>query len=316
MSKALKFLVAPDKFRGSLSASQAAHAIKMGILADAKDAQISEYTLTDGGDGFVDTISKSIKDAKVIRLKTIDPTGQVLTAKCALLDENTALVGLTEASGINLVSESERNPLKLTNIGTGQILEKLVERGYKTIIIGVGGSATNDGGIGLLIPLGFRFLDKDGKDIEPNGAGLANLDKIVAPEKKFTTKFIVATDVDNKLLGKTGAALGYAAQKGASPEDAQLLEQNMKKLTEVAKKCFGKSRSEERFSRNAERLRIRTDDFPRRKARKRFRPFRKIHQPRRGNKERKHRHNRRRRIRLHGRARQRAFCARKAGGKI
>ena len=241
MSKALKFLVAPDKFRGSLSASQAAHAIKMGILADAKDAQISEYTLTDGGDGFVDTISKSIKDAKVIRLKTIDPTGQVLTAKCALLDENTALVGLTEASGINLVSESERNPLKLTNIGTGQILEKLVERGYKTIIIGVGGSATNDGGIGLLIPLGFRFLDKDGKDIEPNGAGLANLDKIVAPEKKFTTKFIVATDVDNKLLGKTGAALGYAAQKGASPEDAQLLEQNMKKLTEVAKKCFGKS---------------------------------------------------------------------------
>ncbi|MBQ2721921.1 MAG: glycerate kinase, partial [Opitutales bacterium] len=97
MSKTLKFLVAPDKFRGSLSASQAAHAIKMGILSEAKDAQISEYTLTDGGDGFVDTISKAVKGSKVIRLKTIDPTGQVLTAKCALLDDDTALIGLTEA---------------------------------------------------------------------------------------------------------------------------------------------------------------------------------------------------------------------------
>lgn len=244
MSKTLKFLVAPDKFRGSLSASQAAHAIKMGILAETKDVQIMEYTLTDGGDGFVDTISKSIKGAKVIRLKTIDPTGQVLTAKCALLDESTALVGLTEASGINLVSEPERNPAKLTNIGSGQILAKLVERGYKTIIVGVGGSATNDGGIGLLVPLGFRFLDKDGNDIEPTGEGLAKLDKIVAPEKKFNTKFVVATDVANPLLGKTGAALAYAQQKGATAEEAEKLEQNMKRLVEVAKKCFGKSEHE------------------------------------------------------------------------
>lgn len=244
MSKTLKFLVAPDKFRGSLSASQAAHAIKMGILAETKDVQIMEYTLTDGGDGFVDTISKSIKGAKVIRLKTIDPTGQVLTAKCALLDDSTALVGLTEASGINLVSEPERNPAKLTNIGTGQILEKLVERGYKTIIVGVGGSATNDGGIGLLVPLGFKFLDKDGNDIEPTGEGLAKLDKIVAPERKFNTKFVVATDVANPLLGKTGAALAYAQQKGATAEEAEKLEQNMKRLVEVAKKCFGKSEHE------------------------------------------------------------------------
>lgn len=244
MSKTLKFLVAPDKFRGSLSASQAAHAIKMGILAETKDVQIMEYTLTDGGDGFVDTISKSIKGAKVIRLKTIDPTGQVLTAKCALLYDSTALVGLTEASGINLVSEPERNPAKLTNIGTGQILEKLVERGYKTIIVGVGGSATNDGGIGLLVPLGFKFLDKDGNDIEPTGEGLAKLDKIVAPERKFSTKFVVATDVANPLLGKTGAALAYAQQKGATAEEAEKLEQNMKRLVEVAKKCFGKSEHE------------------------------------------------------------------------
>lgn len=177
MAKASKFLVVPDKFRGSLSASQASHAIKMGILAANKDAHVVEFSMTDGGDAFVDTIAKAKKGAKVIRLKTIDPTGQTLTAKCALLDEDTALVGLTEASGINLVSEPERNPSKLTNIGTGQILAKLVERGYKTIIVGVGGSATNDGGIGLLIPLGFKFLDKDGNDIEPNGAGIAKLAK-------------------------------------------------------------------------------------------------------------------------------------------
>lgn len=241
MAKASKFLVVPDKFRGSLSASQASHAIKMGILAANKDAHVVEFSMTDGGDAFVDTIAKAKKGAKVIRLKTIDPTGQTLTAKCALLDEDTALVGLTEASGINLVSEPERNPSKLTNIGTGQILAKLVERGYKTIIVGVGGSATNDGGIGLLIPLGFKFLDKDGNDIEPNGAGIAKLAKIVPPAAKISTKFIVATDISTPLLGESGAALQFAEQKGATREEAEQLEANMKHLVDVAQKSFGKS---------------------------------------------------------------------------
>ena len=241
MSKAIKFLVAPDKFRGSLSASQAAHAIKMGILAVLKDAQVTEFSLTDGGDGFVDTIARAKNGAKIIRLKTIDPTGQTLTAKCALIDDDTALVGLTEASGINLISEGERNPAKLTNLGTGQILAKLVERGYKTIIVGVGGSATNDGGVGLLIPLGFRFLDKNGKPIIPNGEGLADLDKIEVPEGKISAKFVVATDVESPLLGKYGAAMQYARQKGASDEEVAKLEANMKRLAHVSEKCLGKS---------------------------------------------------------------------------
>ena len=240
-SKIRKFLVVPDKFRGSLSASQASHSIKMGINAVIKDAAITEFSMTDGGDAFVDTIAKAKKGSKVIRLKTIDPIGQTLTAKCALLDENTALVGLSEASGINLISDAERNPAKLTNIGTGNILEKLVERGYKTIIVGVGGSATNDGGVGLLAPLGFRFLDKDGNDISPNGEGLGKLAKIVKPEREFKTKFIVATDVANPLLGKDGASLKFATQKGATPEQAQKLEENMKNYVEVAKKCVGRS---------------------------------------------------------------------------
>ena len=240
-NKVYKFLVAPDKFRGSLSASQASHSIKMGISSVLKDAPITEISLTDGGDGFVDTIAKTKKGSKVIRLKTIDPSGQTLTAKCALLDDNTALVGLTEASGINLVSESERNPAKLTNIGTGNILDKLVERGYKTIIVGVGGSATNDGGIGLLIPLGFKFLDKDGNDIEPNGDGLGKLAKIVKPEREIKTKFIVATDVENTLLGENGASLQFSPAKGATPDQAKQLEANMKNFVEVTKKCIGKS---------------------------------------------------------------------------
>ncbi len=241
MNRSAKFLVVPDKFRGSISASQAAHAIKMGIFSVHRDAQVTEFSLTDGGDGFVDSIAKAKKGAKVIRLKTIDPPGQVLTAKCALLDEDTALVGLTEASGINLVSEPERNPMKLTNIGTGRILAKLVERGYKTIIVGVGGSATNDGGIGLLSPLGFKFLDKSGNEIQPNGEDIARLDSIIPPRTEIPTKFIVATDVANPLLGENGAALQYAVQKGATPEEAKKLEANMKRLTEVSKKCFKKS---------------------------------------------------------------------------
>lgn len=241
VNKIKKFLVSPDKFRASLSAAQAAHAIKMGILAVDKDALIDEVTMTDGGDGFVDTIAKAEKNAKIIRLKTIDPTGQTLTAKCALLNDDCALVGLSEASGLNLVSDPDRNPMKLTNIGTGQILAKLVERGYKTIIVGVGGSATNDGGIGLLIPLGFRFLDAEGKDIEPNGEGLAKLDKILPPQNKISTKFIVATDVENPLFGENGAAYKFALQKGAKKEDLPLLDANLRKLAQVSKKCFGTS---------------------------------------------------------------------------
>ncbi len=244
-NKIHKFLVVPDKFRGSLSASQASHSIKMGISSVIKNAPITEFSMTDGGDAFVDTIAKAKTGAKVIRLKTIDPTGQTLTAKCAILDDDTALVGLTEASGINLISDTERNPAILTNIGTGNILEKLVERAYKTIIVGVGGSATNDGGIGLLIPLGFKFLDKDGNDIEPNGEGLGKLAKIVPPEKEIKTKFIVATDVANPLLGKNGASLQFSQQKGATPEQAKMLEANMKNYVDVVKKCFGKSVHEE-----------------------------------------------------------------------
>ena len=241
MKKPLNFLVAPDKFRGSLSAAQASHAIKMGISSAIPNATITEFSLTDGGDSFVDTVAKVKKGAKVIRLKTIDPTGQTLTAKCALLDDETALVGLTEASGINLISESDRNPATLTNIGSGNILAKLVERGYKTIIVGVGGSATNDGGIGLLIPLGFKFLDEKGQPIEPNGRGLAKLAEIVPPEKPIPARFIAATDVDIPLLGEHGAALQFARQKGANDSEIKELEANMKCLTEVSQKCLGKS---------------------------------------------------------------------------
>ena len=241
MKKSLNFLVAPDKFRGSLSAAQASHAIKMGILSALPDASVTEFSLTDGGDSFVDTVAKVKEGAKVIRLKTIDPTGQTLTAKCALLDDDTALVGLTEASGINLISEADRNPATLTNIGSGNILAKLVERGYKTIIVGVGGSATNDGGIGLLIPLGFQFLDGKGQPIEPNGRGLAKLAEIIPPEKPLPAKFVAATDVATPLLGEHGAALQFSRQKGATDEEARELEANMKRLTEVSQKCLGKS---------------------------------------------------------------------------
>ena len=241
MSKLSKFLIVPDKFRTSLSASQASHAIKMSVLAYDKNATISEFSMTDGGDCFVDTIARAKEGAKIIRLKTIDPTGQTLTAKCAIMDEESALVGLTEASGLNLISPQDRNPGKLTTIGTGEIIAKLVERGYKTITVGVGGSASNDGGIGLLIPLGFKFLDANGKEIEPNGFGLEKLDRIVPPASPIKAKFIVATDVTNPLFGKDGAALQFAEQKGATKEEAEKLDANLRKLAQVAKKCLGKS---------------------------------------------------------------------------
>jgi glycerate 2-kinase len=240
----MRVLIVPDKLKGSLNASQASVSIAMGLRSAWPTCKITRVPLSDGGEGFVETIVGA-RRGKIVSTRTVDPLGKPCRAHYGLLPDGTAVVGLTEASGLWRVPARRRNPGTVTVIGTGKIIEQLVRKGCPRIIIGIGGSATNDGGIGLAVPLGYKFLDKRGRVIPPHGEGLAKLDRIVPPTQKWKTEFIVATDVDNPLYGPNGAAFQFAAQKGANAAQVRRLDQYLKILATVAKKSLGHSEHEQ-----------------------------------------------------------------------
>lgn len=236
----MRVLIVPDKFKGSLTASQVAKSISVGLRLVWPKAKITSLPLSDGGEGFVETIVNA-RHGRIATCKTVDPLGKPCRAHYGLLPDGTAIVGLTEASGLWRVPAKQRNPGTTSVLGTGQILARLVKEGCPRIILGIGGSATTDGGIGLASPLGYRFLDKKGNAIPLHGEGLAKLAEIVPPKQKITTEFIVATDVDNPLYGPNGASFQFAAQKGATPAQIKRLDAHLKLLAEVAKKSLGHS---------------------------------------------------------------------------
>lgn len=236
----MRVLIVPDKFKGSLDASQVAASLAMGLRTVWPKAKITRLPLSDGGEGFVETIVRA-RGGKIATLKTTDPQGRPCRAHYGLLPDGTAVVGLTEASGMWRVPMLRRNPGTLCTTGTGTILSRLIEQGCKRVIVGLGGSATNDGGIGLAAPLGFQFLDKKGRAIPLHGDGLSRLAKIVSPKKPVTMEFIVATDVDNPLYGPNGAAFQFAKQKGATPAHIRQLDKNLRQLAHVTETSLGHS---------------------------------------------------------------------------
>lgn len=236
----MRVLIVPDKFKGSLTSAQVAKSIALGLRVVWPKAKITTLPLSDGGEGFVETLVNA-RHGRIASLKTTDPLGKPCRAHYGILPDGTAVVGLTEASGLWRVPFKQRNPGTVTVVGTGTLLAKLVANGCPRIIIGIGGSATTDGGIGLAAPLGFKFLDKKGASIPLHGEGLGKLAQIITPTQKIKTEFIVATDVDNPLYGPNGAAFQFAAQKGASPAQIRRLDQHLKQLAEVAKKSLGHS---------------------------------------------------------------------------
>jgi len=232
-------LVIPDKFKGSLTADQAARAIAAG-LREGRKFRIALLPLSDGGEGFVEILSRASGGTLHFR-KTIDPLGRPRRAAFAALPDGSAVIGLTEASGLIQVPAARRDPGLVTTVGTGRLLAAAVRSGFRRIVIGLGGSATNDGGIGLAAPLGFRFLDARGRSIPLNGAGLARLDRIVPPAKLPRLEITVACDVNHPLYGPEGAAFQFAAQKGASPEQIVRLDANLRRLAAVARRDLGRS---------------------------------------------------------------------------
>lgn len=214
----MKVVVAIDSLKGSLSSLEAGKAISEGIIKVYPDAQVDVRPLADGGEGTVEALALGM-NGKLETVTVTGPLGQAVDAVYGILD-TTAIIEMSAAAGITLVEEQDRNPLKTTTYGIGEIIKDAIKKGCRHFIVGIGGSATNDGGIGMLQALGYGILNREGKQVSFGAQGLSEIDKItdeyVIPELKECT-FRVACDVTNTLCGEQGASAIFGPQKGATP---------------------------------------------------------------------------------------------------
>jgi glycerate kinase len=231
----MRILLIPDKFKGSLSANEVIEALKHGILEKYHNAKISSIIASDGGDGFLHAVSQNVP-CQQISTKTFDPLRRDIISYY-LYDpkENVAYIELAKASGIELLSEDEKNVMFTSTYGTGVEIKHAIDEGAKTIYIGLGGSATNDGGIGIASALGYNFLDGSQNELKPNGKNLSRIQHIQKGDgMDFDSVSIIAiNDVDNPLYGKNGAAHIYGGQKGASSDEIQELDEGLRNLDRV-----------------------------------------------------------------------------------
>ncbi|MBE0640054.1 MAG: glycerate kinase [Bacteroidales bacterium] len=227
----MKILVAPNSFKQSLSSKEAADKIAYGIRQVLPDVEILSVPLADGGEGTVQSLVDATS-GKIIKTTVHDPLMRKVGSYFGMLgDGKTMVIEMAAASGIELLQTIELNPLKTTTYGTGELIKSAMDLGCNTMIIGIGGSATNDGGAGMAIALGVKFLDIGRNEIGQGGESLSTLAKIDLSgldQRLKSCKVIVAADVNNPLTGNNGASRIYAPQKGASPDDVELLEKNLK----------------------------------------------------------------------------------------
>ncbi|WP_299553501.1 glycerate kinase [Seonamhaeicola sp.] len=237
----MKIILAPDKFKNSLTGSAFCNAVEEGVLAVIPDAEIIKLPLADGGDGTIEVIDYYLK-GQVLDVEVNNPFFQPVNASYLYSEETgTAFVEMAEASGVKLLEPEAFDCKNATTLGTGDMIADAIEKGAKKIILGIGGSATNDCGIGMATALGYRFLDKDGQELLPIGANLskiASVDVSKIHPKLNDVSFSVACDVTNPLFGKNGAAYVYAAQKGASAEDIDMLDKGLESFSKIIKAVF------------------------------------------------------------------------------
>ncbi len=238
----MKIVVAPDKFKGSISGKEFCRAVEDGFLRVFPYAEVLKIPLADGGDGTIEVLEEHIPGGKRT-IEVMDPLMRRIRASY-LYDagSKTAFVEMAEASGMRLLATGDQNCYHTTSYGTGQLIKNALEQGAEKIILGIGGSATNDAGIGMAAALGYQFLDKDGKELIPVGKNLVHIkylvDKRVDPQLK-KAKFAVACDVTNPLYGANGAAYVYGPQKGASKEEIELLDAGLRNISRHMKEHFG-----------------------------------------------------------------------------
>ena len=236
----MKILIAPDKFKGALNARDVAKNIAEGLREILPDAEIEIVPMADGGEGTAEAICEA-RSGSWLKCKAHDPIGREIEARYAWIEDGKlAVMEMSEASGMRRLSENERDPIRATTFGVGEIILNAKNRDAHEIIIGLGGSATNDGGWGMARALGYRFdyEQEQEKDTE-RAADLVDLCRIEKPQNLNLPKIIAAVDVRNPLLGDNGATQVFGPQKGATNDELKVLEQALTRLANVVAEDFG-----------------------------------------------------------------------------
>ncbi|MCB0706801.1 MAG: glycerate kinase [Saprospiraceae bacterium] len=240
----MNILIAADSFKDGLGATAVCAAIAAGIRRVRPQDQIRTFPLADGGEGTMDILLHHLQGQR-ISVKVHDPLFRVIDAQYGLsADGKTAIVEMAQASGLQLLLPTERRATQTTTLGTGELIKDASDRGCEKLILAIGGSATNDGGIGMATALGYKFLDKSGNPVIPVGASLSAIDQLDARGVHSALKQLevsVICDVNNPLTGGRGASNTYGPQKGASPEEVLLLEKGMIHYAQIIEKHFGKT---------------------------------------------------------------------------
>ena len=238
----MKIIIAPDSFKGSVSALDVAKNIEAAVHSVDATAETVLMPVADGGEGTVDAIASCVP-AQIHKVTVCGPMKAEAEAYYATIEDGkTAVIEMAQASGLPRVPVAERNPLCATTYGTGQLMKDALDRGVKKMIIGIGGSATNDGGAGALSALGASFLSENGKELSLGGGNLAELKTIDLSQfdkRIYDTEIVVACDVTNPLTGPTGASYIYGPQKGATPEMVEKLDQALDHFADVSKEVLG-----------------------------------------------------------------------------
>lgn len=244
----MKIVIAPDSFKGSLSSAEVCRAMGAGVReVMGEEVEISLVPMADGGEGTVQAVVAAT-GGKLLEVLVKDPLGRPVTAVIGLTGGgSTAVLEMAAASGLPLLKEGERNPLRTSTFGTGQLIKAALDLEVKRIILGIGGSATNDGGMGMAHALGAIFRDAGGRELKDGGEFLGQLDSIdlsgLDPRLQ-TTEILVACDVNNPLTGPKGASVVYGPQKGATPEMVKMLDAGLLNLARVVEKSLGISINE------------------------------------------------------------------------
>ncbi|MGB6522638.1 MAG: glycerate kinase [Candidatus Cybelea sp.] len=239
-----KIVIAPDKFKGTLSATEAARAIERGVLKARPQARCELCPMADGGEGTVDVFLERGAERKVARVR--GPRGEFVEAVYAG-DGETAILEMSSASGLGLLDRAQYDPTQTSTFGTGELIRAALDGGARRIVMGIGGSATNDAGTGMLRALGVRFLDAAGTEIDGGILEFARLDSIDLDRldpRIAKTAVEVAVDVDNPLCGPDGATNTFAAQKGATPGQIEQLERVLRRIAEISTRTLGRDESD------------------------------------------------------------------------
>lgn len=238
----MKILIAIDSFKGSMTSMEAGNAVEKGIKRCMPDAEVKIMPVADGGEGTVQALVSGL-DGQIHNVTVKNPIGEDIIAAYGTFGK-TAVIEMSAAAGITLIDKSELNPIVATTYGVGQIIADAINKGYRDFIVGIGGSATNDGGVGMLQALGFEFYDKEGNHVPFGARGLGKIvginDENVNSEV-FECAFNIACDVTNPLLGENGCSTIYGPQKGASKKDIEIMEQGMKNYALVASEKYKKA---------------------------------------------------------------------------